>query len=108
MMDYNTGYGAANAVGAGRSAKEPPKSPAALDGPAQHLAELLKGLVDANERLTQVADRFTGAIPQGTQGTAEGNKTGGSGLIGLYHQLAGDYAREMRRLQETLQRLESV
>lgn len=89
-------------------ASAPPQPPQMrLNGPANHLEEMTKGLTEYANRLDAVADRLFGAIPQ-TAGSGQTQRVHSAGVVGRYEEIADTYAALLRRVGDSLERLERL
>lgn len=83
-----------------------PKPMPRLDGPANHLEEMTKGLAELNMRLARVADRLGGSTPEPVE--KEGNGISAGCVAGRYERISDTYSTLIRKLFSTAERLEQL
>ena len=77
-----------------------------FDGPATHLEEMTKGLAELNGRLARVADRLGGTVPEPVEKDAD--RVSISCVAGRYERIADTYSAQIRKLFNTIERLEQL
>lgn len=105
---YNVAQAGQQAYGGtiGATLGDAPKPMPRLDGPANHLEEMTKGLAELNVRLARVADRLGGSTPEPVE--KEGNGLSAGCVAGRYERISDTYSALIRKLFNTTERLESL
>ena len=94
-----TGYAQAGQVA---EAPRPPR----LDGPANSMDSLLQGFQEYAIRLSRLADRLGGSVPESVEKDLA--RPGNACVASRYETLADDLSTASRRINAALERLESL
>lgn len=100
-----------NTMAAQAAASYPSAPPPALpvgrfDAPANHLEEMTKGLAEYSQRLVRVADKLSGSIPEAAE--KDPGRLTGAGVVARFEGIAETYSQLLRKIGNTLERLESL
>lgn len=82
--------------------------PQRLVAVSDHFVIMLKGMTEASERLSRLADRLGGTVPEAVEKAPNGLQGARSDIAGRLEQTAESYSAALRRVFSAIERLETL